>query len=140
MYLFVGEGEGIPVTIVGDPVEAVGEIVEPVGKAIPLVGELVKPVGGTVSVVGKLVNLVGAPVPFVVELVGSMVTVGDGARVKEGLPAQLALGSASLLFTASKRGVEKSSIKSPVSSHIRKPFKSLSITYSVFSQMERSLS
>lgn len=106
---------GEPVEAVGDPVPFVGESVELVGEFVPFVGEPIVPVGDPV-------------------------TVEEGAGVYGGPPAQFMFGSASLSFTASKRGVEKSSIKSPVSSQIRKPFKLLLMTYSVFSQIERSSS
>jgi len=62
-----------------------------------------------------------------------------GALVSS-LPAQFIAGLASLEFTVSSKGVDKSGIKSPDSSQIKKDLRPLSIAYSVFSQVERSSS
>lgn len=74
------------------------------------------------------------------EDVGAMVGAEVGEGVRGGPPAQFILGSASFELTESRRGVDKSGMRSPDISQIKNPSKSLSITYSVFSQIDLSSS
>ena len=63
---------------------------------------------------------------------------GVGVRVSAGL--QRTSGLLSLLFVASRRGVERSGMRSPEISQMIYPFRFRSIAYSVFSHMARSSS
>lgn len=71
---------------------------------------------------------------------GAVTGAGKGALVWFGPPAQFNVGVASLLFTMSRRGVERSGMRSPLNSQIKNPWRPLLITYSVFSQIDLSSS
>lgn len=141
-------GDGVGAGVTGD---ATGELVTGDATGAEVTGDATGDTVGDCDVgafVGKDVGEFGLfEGAFVGEAEGLAVGVGGaivgedvGEGVRGGPPAQFILGFASLELTESRRGVDKSSIRSPEISQIKNPSKSLSITYSVFSQIDLSSS
>ena len=65
---------------------------------------------------------------------------GVGCGPLDAIVSQSSLGSDNLALTEFNNGVERSDIISPLSSHIKNPFRLFSIAYSVLSQILLSLS